>query len=336
MIINIAEVSCPHCGETGSLKFTTLQDTVEVRGFSVTVNKVKRHCDNCGTEFENTKDHDWKREAFDAYRAAFGIPSGDQIRAWREEYGLTQAEVSALLGWGEVTIGRYEKGALPSEAQATQLKSVMSKEGLYRALEEKSGAVVPEKREHLMEVLKPSVIKAMYRKMVGDIYCTSNEVYNGGRQFVFEKAAALISLLSEAREPVTKFNKLMFYSDFLSKIELGHSITGVQYCKYQYGPVPDKFDTLYDCMKVHEVIDVEEVVIGIYPSKIVCPMNVGYQEHLSEEEKVIALRVVNFFKTYNASTIADYSHEERAWLEVGMKDPIPYTYANTISLIGRV
>jgi len=39
-----------------------------------------------------------------------------EIRELRKRYGLTQKELSLLLGWGSVTMSRYENGALQDVA----------------------------------------------------------------------------------------------------------------------------------------------------------------------------------------------------------------------------
>jgi HTH-type transcriptional regulator/antitoxin MqsA len=48
--------------------------------------------------------------AFDIYRRTHGLLSADEIRALRERYGLTQAELARLLRLGGNTISRWEAG----------------------------------------------------------------------------------------------------------------------------------------------------------------------------------------------------------------------------------
>lgn len=325
-------IACPFCGESGKTTRIYKDENVEVRGVEISVTKVSRECSACSVQYESTKDHDWKKEAFDKYRAVQGIPSSENIREWRREYDLTQADVSSLLGWGEATIGRYEKGSLPTEAQCKQLVSIMTEEGLFSALEEKPESIDYYKRLHLIDRMRPNAVRAKYKKIIQDIYSTSNEIFNGGRDFAFDKAAGLVSLLCEHRETVTKFNKLMFYADFLAKRELGHSITGIQYARIKFGPVPENYGTLYDCMKEINVIDIDEVTIFIHPAQVISPVELKYRDNLTDEEAGIAIKVREHFKKFNASEIADYSHLESAWIEVNNKDHIPYSYAEDLSI----
>ena len=48
--------------------------------------------------------------AFEVYRRAHGLLSADEIRAIRERYGLTQAELARLLRLGGNTVSRWEAG----------------------------------------------------------------------------------------------------------------------------------------------------------------------------------------------------------------------------------
>ena len=45
-----------------------------------------------------------------------------QMRALRARYGLGQRAFSLLLGWGEITLHRYERGAVPDAAHDAQLR----------------------------------------------------------------------------------------------------------------------------------------------------------------------------------------------------------------------
>jgi len=153
------KVICPLCGESGELVFVEGQEPVAVRGVEVSVKKVARKCVICDQMYENTKDHDWRREAFDKYREIVAIPSGQEIRLWREKYDLTQAEVSSLLGWGAATIVRYEKGSLPTTDQADQLKYIMSDDGLLKSLESKPLSVTVEKMGSLVQKLKHGALR---------------------------------------------------------------------------------------------------------------------------------------------------------------------------------
>ena len=329
-------VICPLCGDAGEVAFVERQETVTVRGIEIPVTKIMRKSGCCDCEYENTKDHDWRREAFDKYREYSGIPSADDIRVWREDNNLTQAEASNLLGWGAATIGRYEKGSLPTTAQADQLKSVMSDDGLLKLLEEKPLCVNPTKMEALIQKLRAGALQAQYVKIIKDVHFTVDENFNGGCEFSFEKVASLASILSQFCETTTKLNKLFFYADFISNRILGSSITGMQYARINYGPVPERYATLYEGLNVLNIIQIDEQSISGYNYKSVSPGSSSREGALSDAEIQIANAVRNYFKDFNASQIADYSHQERAWLEVPNAERIAYRYADDLKNIDEI
>jgi DNA-binding transcriptional regulator YiaG len=97
--------------------------------------RVLRQCGACGAEFENTKDPDRRVDAYATYRESKRLLTPERIREWRRSYELKQAEVTALLGWGEVTLGHYETGSLQTEAHDKQLADLMNPCHLVSAVE---------------------------------------------------------------------------------------------------------------------------------------------------------------------------------------------------------
>jgi putative zinc finger/helix-turn-helix YgiT family protein len=167
----LKDVPCPECGQTGQVHRISRHETVSVRGLEFEVEKVLRRCNACAAEFENTKDADWRIEAYAAYRAAKGMVSPESIRAWRKEYDLKQAEVTALLGWGEVTLGRYENGSLQTEAHDKQLSDLMDPGNLARAVASTPGALSEERRAAILlrirerqELLAPREVRIIRLK----------------------------------------------------------------------------------------------------------------------------------------------------------------------------
>ncbi|HLE56679.1 MAG TPA: type II toxin-antitoxin system MqsA family antitoxin [Rhodothermia bacterium] len=51
-----------------------------------------------------------RQRALEIYRRKYGLLSADEIRAIRERFGLTQAELARLLRLGANTISRWEAG----------------------------------------------------------------------------------------------------------------------------------------------------------------------------------------------------------------------------------
>ena len=52
---------------------------------------------------------------------------------------------------------------------------------------------------------------------------------------------------------------------------------------------------------------------------------------LTESESAILQMVSEKFISVNAKQIADYSHQEKCWIEVEHNEKIPYSYADAIN-----
>lgn len=71
--------------------------------------------------------------ARNAYRIKMGLLTSNEIVAIRESYGLSQVDLSKLLGWGEATVSRYESKAIQDDAYDTMLRLI--KDNPLQALE---------------------------------------------------------------------------------------------------------------------------------------------------------------------------------------------------------
>ena len=105
---------CPECETISGRRIERRKETLPVRGVPITVEADVAICLSCGQAVEDRAlDEVTLGRAYDAYRQRFRIMPPDQIRALRERYGLSQRAFGRLLDWGDVTIHRYETGAMP-------------------------------------------------------------------------------------------------------------------------------------------------------------------------------------------------------------------------------
>jgi len=102
--------ACPACGITMREKRGNL--TLPVNGEEVTVTDVAHlRCPKCGeVVLTLAQSRQFRQRALEIYRDKYGLLSADEIRAIRERYGLTQAELARLLRLGGNTVSRWEAG----------------------------------------------------------------------------------------------------------------------------------------------------------------------------------------------------------------------------------
>jgi len=120
----IEKYYCEHCDKKvdSHVGMGTLDLPVMGRS-DITVKSKVRVCDVCGNDcYDPVLDDAFIHKAYDIYRSRHNIIKPAQIKSIRKRYGLSQKNLAILLGWGEVTITRYETGSLPDDAHNTMLR----------------------------------------------------------------------------------------------------------------------------------------------------------------------------------------------------------------------
>lgn len=104
---------CPICEKKRNLVYGKRTDVVKVRGEIIPVKVNVYHCADGDHYFYDLKDEEDKYQtAYREYRTRKGLLQPETIKQLREKYGLSQRAFARFLGWGTITIQRYETGAL--------------------------------------------------------------------------------------------------------------------------------------------------------------------------------------------------------------------------------
>lgn len=90
------------------------------------------------------------------YRKEFDIVTPEQIKTFRKSNGLSQRDLSKLLGWSKTTVALYEAGAIPNEANNKVLQLVLTNRDIYWEFLKKSGITPNKPILEIIDVLKIS------------------------------------------------------------------------------------------------------------------------------------------------------------------------------------
>ena len=78
-----------------------------------------------GQRYTTTEiDEENVRQVYDQYREKYGIPSPEEIAGIKERYGLSNAKLAAILGFGENQIANYLDGEVPSLSNGKTLAAI--------------------------------------------------------------------------------------------------------------------------------------------------------------------------------------------------------------------
>lgn len=119
---------CPHCHVASECVIDCRPVAIEFRGKTYQSEEEFVRCGNCAGEFDMLHLVDPLARVYDEYRREHGYPSPHEIRAARERMSLTEAEFGRLLGICARTVRLYERGALPTDAHAEQLKDMVRRQ----------------------------------------------------------------------------------------------------------------------------------------------------------------------------------------------------------------
>ena len=107
-------MSCSCCESVQPCEKTSREETVTIKGRSVSYTAVFYRCTVCGEEFELPEQIDANLDAArEAWKRKYTSPSREELIALRERYGASQKAFGRILGFGELTINSYEQGAIP-------------------------------------------------------------------------------------------------------------------------------------------------------------------------------------------------------------------------------
>jgi transcriptional regulator with XRE-family HTH domain len=122
----------------------------------------------------------------------------------------------------------------------------------------------------------------------------------------------------------TVLYKLLYFSDFNYYELYEEHLTGAQYRKLPYGPVPHKFDTI-----IHQLIDkgkLQRVKTDYhgYPQTRYLPLEKADLTELKASEKEVIDRVIEQMSDWSAAAISNYSHKDMPWLASKEGEEINY------------
>ena len=275
--------------------------------------------------------------ARDAYRERMHLLTSSEIAALRKKYGLTQAELAKVLGWGEVTVTRYETKAIQDEAHDGLLRIIRDNPmELNRFLDRNKKALgeirFGELKNRIAQVMEEQGNAALRRQAVQSAYLPFHEpsYANGNTSFDERKFTASVNYLASHVEYLykTRLMKMLWYADSLAYRDHGKAITGAVYRHMPMGALPVAYNELLalDGIEVKE----EEQEDGS-TRYLISPGNERTWEILNKDERAALDEVISKFKYFSAQNIVEHMHRERAYLETSPGEIISFEYAHHLN-----
>lgn len=277
-------------------------------------------CKDTGEQFTDEElDEVNTNQVYNQYRAKYGIPFPDEIKATREQYGLSANKMSEILGLGINVYRNYEAGEVPSVSNGRLIQMVKDPKEFKKLIEVGKNEFTTEELEKIYKKINNSLdswneIENFYEHiMLGE---KRPGVFNGYRVPDVRKVNNLVLYFADKVKPFkTKMNKLLFYADFFHFKKTGFSITGLRYQSIQKGPVPKNYDWVFDNSMEKKFIKIKLHDYGNYMGEQFLPTGEKiFEEELFTSSELKAVEaVVASFKKATVNEIVNTSHEEKAW-----------------------
>ena len=275
--------------------------------------------------------------ARDAYRKAHGLLSSSEIIDLRKKYGFTQKELANLLGWGDITISRYETSHIQDETYDRELRMVMSNpafvlEELIKHKTSFSDDRYTQLRLKLEDIILAEGNIVLKRQEIRNRYVKYNieSDENGNKLLDIDKVADIIAYFANYVSNLykVKLMKLLWYTDVLYFNKYGMSMTGLVYQHKPLGALPIGHNEII-YLPVVNIIE-EETEYGT--SFHIIPLESPTNPVFSLEEQEILTKVAQRFKSTSGKTISEHMHDEDAYKKTTEGGIILYSHVGRIVL----
>ncbi len=333
---------CPNCEEYTEATLEVEKEVYNVRGEPIEIEAEVAICQKCGEKiFDEKRDSRNLEKAYSLYRKKHNLLAPSEIRTIREKYGLSQRALSRLLGWGEITIHRYENGAIQDNVHNNFLHFIEDPQNMQKLFEANRNKLpsytatkLAKRLANLLQEDTEQAFQVSFERLVSH---QQMDMTSGFKEYDLEKFKNMILYLVKRLDSVlsVKINKLLWYCDFLHFKETSVSITGSQYIRYPLGPVPKNYERIIGIMQP-ELLEKNEVLFqtkdGIVIGDEFTALSEPDESLFSEKEIQVMNFVADTFRNYTSTDIKGKSHQEIAYLKSKERGIISYEYAKDLSL----
>lgn len=241
------------------------------------------------------------------------VQIGQRICAMRKQKGLSQEDLALLVKMSRPSLTQVELGKRGLDIFELQRLSI--------ALEFSLDEIMS------MEFTSMSELEKNEAKQV-----TQKSERNSKPKLQINKFKNVLIYILEhcAGKPnvgETVLNKLMYFSDFNYYEIYEEHLTGAEYRKFPYGPVPQKLDTI-----IHQMIEENQIqrlktnYHNLAQNRFI-PLVKADLKTLKASEKEVIDKVIAQMSDWSANSISAYSHNDMPWKASKEGDSINYELA---------
>ena len=288
---------------------------VNVKGSLIEYDEYYLVDDNGEEVFDRNIEIENDQRLYDIYKKQNNLLTNFEIKKIRQKYGLTQKEYALVIGVGEVTVHRFEKGAIQTEAVDSIMKlsndpDNMSflllqnrkniSESLYSLLLKRIKELQTLKKHALVDINKFDLDVLEFEEASAiDIAQNIINIYNA-------RVDELVRNYDIVPEYITnlKLQKLLYFVQAICLMVFGKKAFPEKILAWSYGPVVKEVYQQYKQNHAGEIsseTNVKNISSGLY--------------------KIID-EVINSYGSIEANKLIDFTHEEEPWINTEINKEI--------------
>lgn len=336
------KVYCPYCKKDIEYNIEK-RDVKEFRGIKINSYEDVAMCKKCNNDlYVNEIENENNKRIYEVYRKKMDIINPQDIINLREKYKISQRELTAILGFGKMTINRYERGGLPTKSQSDYIKLLIDNDNEFikKAEEAYKNSCISKKTYEKIEKKEvekdagDEQIQEFYRKFLNSTLKRTPDIYNGYKSLDLELVENIISYIASKVKnlTITSMNKYLWFIDILSFNQNGVAITGLTYQNQKFGP------TIID-QRYKEISSLEDKFVrndyeedDATRTSIVSNKNYDLSKLNSNELKIINT-IIRLLKDKNVTEISNLSHKEEGWKKTKKFEKISFEYAIKLNIV---
>jgi len=177
-----------------------------------------------------------------------------------------------------------------------------------------------EQGKRQLSLNEADALSKLYRITINDLVTNNKKKYKKYEQMLF---AFLRSMGGDRKVPKTKLAKLLYLSDFAWFYNHHESMSGLEYRKIEYGPVPDYYFRLIEELDGDDKISIEhkDKVLLISETRVGEKVD---NDLLNSEEKKMIKKIVKRWEDKNTKEIVGFAHSQIPYTFVDKGEIIPY------------
>ncbi len=289
--------------------------SVDVKGFLIDFDEYYLVDENGKEIFDRNIEIENDQRLYDIYKKKNNLLTNEEIKKIRKKYDLTQKEYALVIGVGEVTVHRFEKGSIQTEAVDSIMKLSNDPDNMYFLLLQNRKNVDDILYNSLLNRIKE--LQKLKKHALIDINDFDLNVLEFEEESAIDIANAIIHIYnSKVDELVKNYNitpeyitnlklqKLLYFVQALCLMIFGERAFPEKILAWSYGPVVNEVYQKYK--KNHS----GELSYN------------GSCKNLSTGLLEVIKRVINSYGSYDVNKLIDFTHEEEPWKATNINDEI--------------